>query len=130
MADKTTSSVNSDKTLGRRTFIKQTAAAAAAAAFVIVPRHVLGGEGNTAPSDKLNIASIGAGGMAATDIKACSSQNIVALCDVDEKNAKEMFEAFPKATRYKDFRVMLEKENKNIDIKRYRQYNILASWKS
>ena len=70
MADKTTSSGNSDKTLGRRTFIKQTAAAAAA--FVIVPRHVLGGEGNTAPSDKLNIASIGAGGMAATDIKACS----------------------------------------------------------
>jgi len=112
MADKT---ISSDKALGRRTFIKQTAAAAAAAAFVIVPRHVLGGVGNTAPSDKLNIASIGAGGMAATDIKACSSQNIVALCDVDEKNAKEMFEAYPKATRYKDFRVMLEKENKNID---------------
>jgi hypothetical protein len=113
MADKTTSSVNSDKGLGRRTFIKQTAAAAAA--FVIVPRHVLGSAGNTAPSDKLNIASIGAGGMAITDIKGCSTENIVALCDVNEKSAGEMFGAYPKAARYKDFRVMLEKENKNID---------------
>jgi hypothetical protein len=114
MADKTTSSVNSDKALERRTFIKQTAAAAAA--FVIVPRHVLGGAGNIAPSDKLNIASIGAGGMAAVNIKGCgATENIVALCDVDEKHAKESFDAFPKATRYKDFRVMLEKENKNID---------------
>lgn len=113
MADKTVSSDSPDKTLGRRTFIKQTAAAAAA--FVIVPRHVLAGAGEKAPSEKLNIASIGAGGMAATDIKACSTQNIVALCDVDNKSAGEMFGAFPKATRYKDFRVMLEKEDKNID---------------
>ncbi len=100
------------KMLGRRTFIKQTAAAAA---FTVVPRHVLAGAGTTPPSEKLNIASIGAGGMAASDIKACSSENIIALCDVDEKNASEMFKAFPNAARYKDFRVMLEKENKNID---------------
>ena len=113
MADKTTSSDSPGKALGRRTFIKQTAAAATA--FVIVPRHVLGGAGNVAPSDKLNIASIGAGGMGITDIKGCSTENIVALCDVDKKSAGEMFGAFPKAVRYKDFRVMLEKENKNID---------------
>ena len=104
---------HSGKGLGRRAFIKQTAAAATA--FVIVPRHVLGGPGNTAPSEKLNIASIGAGGMAAADVRSCSTENIVALCDVDWKNAAELFEAYPKATRYKDFRVMLEKEGKNID---------------
>jgi predicted dehydrogenase len=97
----------------RRTFLKQ--AAAAATGWVIVPRRVLGGSGYVSPSDKLNIASIGAGGMAASDIRSCSSENIVALCDVDSKSAARIFEAFPKAARYKDFRIMLEKENKNID---------------
>jgi len=112
MADKN-KSMGAGSALRRRTFIKQSAAAAAA--FFVVPRNVLAGAGETAPSEKLNIASIGAGGMAATDIKACSSQNIVALCDVDDKNAAEMFNAHPNAKRYKDFRVMLEKEDKNID---------------
>ena len=113
MANTNPSTTNQGRTQGRRAFIKQTAAAATA--FVIVPRHVLGGAGNVAPSEKLNIASIGAGGQAGGDIRNCSSENIVALCDVDSKNAAEMFQAFPKATRYKDFRVMLEKEDKNID---------------
>ncbi|NWG13680.1 MAG: Gfo/Idh/MocA family oxidoreductase [Acidobacteria bacterium] len=96
----------------RRTFIKRTAAATG---WVIVPRHVLGGRGYTPPSERLNIASIGAGGMAASDIKSCSKENIVALCDVDWANAARTFEAFPKAARYRDFKVMLEKEDKNID---------------
>jgi predicted dehydrogenase len=63
----------------------------------------------------LNIASIGAGGMARADIKGCSSENIVALCDVDWTRAAESFQDYPKAARYKDFRLMLEKEEKNID---------------
>ncbi len=67
------------------------------------------------PSEKLNIASIGAGGQAAGDVRACSSENIVALCDVDFDHAADLFKAFPKAARYKDYRVMLEKEDKNID---------------
>jgi len=113
MANTTKSSQRSGELQGRRTFIKQTAAAATA--FVVVPRHVLGGPGYKAPSDKLNIASIGAGGMAGADIRSCSTENIVALCDVDWKNAAEMFKAYPKATRYRDFRVMLDKEAKNID---------------
>ena len=54
---------NPDRTHGRRDFIKKTAAAATA--FMVVPRQVLGGVGSTPPSEKLNIASIGAGGQAA-----------------------------------------------------------------
>ncbi len=98
---------------GRREFIKKTATAAAA--FMVVPRHVLGGPGQVPPSEKLNIAGIGAGGQGGGDIRSCASENIVALCDVDFKNAAGTFKAFPKATQYKDFRVMLEKEAKNID---------------
>ena len=89
--------------------------AAAVAAFTIVPRHVLGGSGNTAPSEKLNIAGIGVGGQGGGDIGNVSSENIVALCDVDDRRAAGTFNKFPKAKKYKDFRKMLEKENKNID---------------
>ena len=72
--------------------------------------------GYKSPNEKLNIASIGAGGKAASDITACSeTENIVALCDVDEKNAKRMFEKFDKAPKYTDFRVMLDKEINNMD---------------
>ncbi len=87
---------------------------AAVASFTIVPRHVLGGPGFTAPSDKLNIAGIGAGGQALWDLDQVSSENIVALCDVDWERGAEGFAKFPKARRYKDFRVMLDEE-KSID---------------
>ena len=97
--------------MSRRDFLASTAAVAA---FTIVPRHVLGGPGYTPPSEKLNIAAIGAGGKGAGDIGAVSSENIVALCDVDDKKAAATFEHYPKAKKYRDFRKMLEKE-KNID---------------
>jgi len=72
--------------------------------------------GYKSPNEKLNIASIGAGGKAASDITACAeTENIVALCDVDAKNSKRMFETHAKATKYQDFRVMLDKEINNID---------------
>jgi len=98
--------------ISRRSFI---AATGTTAGLMIVPRHVLGGQGNIPPSDKLNIASIGAGGMAASDIKGCSGENIVALCDVDWKQAAEVFSQYPKVKKYKNFREMLDKEDKNID---------------
>jgi predicted dehydrogenase len=97
--------------ISRRDFLTSTAAMAA---FTIVPRHVLGGPGRTPPSEKLNIAAIGAGGKGRGDIGAVRSENIVALCDVDDEKAAETFEEFPKAKKYRDFRKMLEKE-KNID---------------
>jgi predicted dehydrogenase len=97
----------------RRKFLRT--AATAAAGFTIVPRHVLGGKGFKAPSDTLNIAAIGAGGKANGTLKALSSQNIVALCDVDDERAKESRERFPKATYDHDFRQMLDKYGKDID---------------
>src|SRR5207244_9003518 len=100
------------KRISRRTFVGDVGAGLA---FTIVPRHVLG-RGLTAPSDKLNIACIGVGGMGANDVKGVGkAENIYALCDVDEHQAAQSFAAFPKAKRFKDFRVMLEKEAKNID---------------
>ena len=70
----------------RRNFIKT--AGITSAGFMIVPRHVLGGKGYVAPSDKLNIAAIGAGGKGESDLSEFSKSphvNIVALCDVDDR---------------------------------------------
>jgi len=93
----------------RRRFLV-TSAAAAASSFVIAPRHVLGGGGQVPPSEKLNLAVIGAGGRGRDDIDGLKSQNIVALCDVDTRQAADTFAEYPNARRYTDFRVMLEKE--------------------
>jgi predicted dehydrogenase len=97
--------------LARRDFMT---GAAAMAGFTIVPRSVIGGPGHTPPSEKLNIAGIGVGGRGASNLAAVSSENIVALCDVDEKNAAGTFGRYPNAKRYRDFRRMLQKE-KDID---------------
>ena len=88
--------------------------AVAVASFTVIPRHVLGGPGRTPPSEKLNIAGIGVGGQGSWDLDNVSSENIVALCDVDWKQAADTFKRYPKATKYRDFRKMLDKE-KNID---------------
>ncbi|MBN2412500.1 Gfo/Idh/MocA family oxidoreductase [candidate division KSB1 bacterium] len=94
--------------MDRRAFLGVTAAASA---FMIVPRHVLGGNRFTAPSDKLNIAGIGVGGRGGADLRELETENIVALCDVDWNEAGETFKRYPEAKRYKDFRVMLDKQN-------------------
>ncbi len=95
----------------RREFL---GAGAATALFTIVPRHVLGGPGQTPPSEKLNIAGIGVGGMGASNLKMLESENIIALCDVDHEYAAKTFKQFPRAKVYKDYRVMLEQQ-KDID---------------
>jgi len=103
------------RTADRRTFLKSAAkAASAATAFTLVPRGVLGGPGRKAPSDKLNIAGIGVGGMGGHNIQNVSGENIVALCDVDHAYAARVFKRYPKAKRYRDFRKMLDKQ-KDID---------------
>jgi hypothetical protein len=73
--------------------------------------------GYKSPNEKLNVASIGGGGQAASNIQAAASsgENIVAITDVDDKNAARMFTQFPKAPKFRDFRQMLAKEGKNID---------------
>jgi len=66
--------------------------------------------------DKLNVAAIGCGGQGGVDLNDASrTENIVALCDVDEARAAANFKKFEKQPKYKDFRVMLDKEGKNID---------------
>ncbi len=74
----------------RRAFLK--GASLAAAGFTIVPRHVLGGPGFVAPSDKLNIAGVGVGGMGRANLLNLTSENIVALCDVDWDYTAKSFE--------------------------------------
>ncbi|SER32582.1 Gfo/Idh/MocA family protein [Pedobacter rhizosphaerae] len=103
-------------TTNRRDFIKTSAIAAAA--FMIVPRHVLGGPGYLAPSDRLLVAGIGAGGKGQSDIAMFAKSgkaDIAFLCDVDDRRAANSVKAFPKAKYYKDWREMLDKEHKNID---------------
>ena len=97
----------------RRGFV---AAAGAAATWSIVPRHAVAGSGQAPPSEKLNIAGIGVGGMGAGDIGAVApGNNIVALCDVDSNRSAATFRKFPDAQPYRDFRKMLDEMEKTID---------------
>ncbi len=99
----------------RRKFIRNTALTAAG--FFIVPRHVLG-RGFVAPSDRLIVAGIGAGGKGSSDIEnffKSGKADIGFLCDVDDRQAAETRKKFPKAKYYKDFREMLAKESKSFD---------------
>jgi predicted dehydrogenase len=93
---------------------KVLAAGATATVISIVPRHVLGGPGQMPPSEKLNIAGVGVGGQGGWDLEQVSDQNIVALADVDWGYASHTFDKYPRATKFKDFREMLDKE-KEID---------------
>ncbi|MBB2145612.1 gfo/Idh/MocA family oxidoreductase [Pedobacter sp. LMG 31464] len=101
---------------GRRNFLKTTAVASAA--FMIVPRHVLGGKGYLAPSDRLIVAGVGVGGKGDSDLRLISESgkaDIAYLCDVDTRRAAESVKRFPKAKFYKDWREMFDKEHKNFD---------------
>lgn len=117
--------------VSRRDFVASTATLAAG--IMVVPRVVLGGPGYRAPSDKLNIACVGIGGMGMSNMSQMLTENIVAVCDVDfpyvERSLQgrlkpregqptpqnvQLGEAYTKAAKYADFRVMLEKQ-KDID---------------
>jgi hypothetical protein len=72
--------------------------------------------GYKSPNEKVNFAAIGSGGQGAGNIAAAApTENIVALCDVDDRRAAETFTRFPNAPKFRDFRQMLDKEGKNID---------------
>lgn len=122
MTKKTNPMEKKNSTITRRKFLGQSAATAAG--LMIVPRHILGGKGYTAPSDTLNIGCVGVGGMGSTDVRKVSSENVIALCDVDDtmianflksdRNEPEKLDMYMKARKYRDFRIMLDKE-KDID---------------
>jgi predicted dehydrogenase len=106
----TISIMKSQSTTSRRSFLTSTALTGTSLAFPWVSvRNVLGA------NSRLNIAAIGAGGKGGVDIGYCAEENVVALCDVDTRNAAGSFKKFPKARIYEDFRVLLEKENHHID---------------
>jgi len=96
----------------RRNFVKRTALASSA--FMIVGPEILGRGACAAPSDKLNIAAIGAAGRGGHNLRKMDHQNIVALCDVDLDRAKESLQKYERAKKYRDFRKMLDKQ-KDID---------------
>ena len=108
------------KKVSRREFIKTSSAVAA---FSIVPRHVLGGVGHTAPSEKMNIVCIGAGGRSAHDIKIMDTEtdnfNVIGLCDLDERHMKRKIknvcQQYLDVPYYKDYRKMFDKIGKDID---------------
>ena len=118
------------KNVSRRDFVADSARLAAGA--MIVPRHILGGPGFRAPSDTLNFASVGIGGMGMNNASELvnAGENLVAVCDVDygyverqlagrlrpnregvvSPAAVKFKDAYTKATKYSDFREMLEKQ--------------------
>ena len=95
----------------RRDFLKTSLAASS---LLALPKFAIGQPG-PAPSRQLNLAFIGAGGIAEMAFTGCEGENYVALCDVDDERAAEAFAKYPNAKRFKDFRVMLDKMHGEID---------------
>ena len=106
-------SKKNDGGISRRRFLGTTAAATAG--FTIIPSHVVSGLGHVAPSDKLNIAGVGVGGMGRRNLRAIQGHNIVALCDVDWKYSQKTFDDYPKAKKYWDWRKMYDEMGNEID---------------
>ena len=104
--------------ISRREFLKRSGAALAGMIAVptIVPASVLGKKaGKKAPSDKLNILGIGIGGRGAADLHEMETENIIGLCDVDWKYAKHIFDKYPQAKAYNDYRKMYDEQLKQAD---------------
>src|SRR5262249_54030029 len=91
----------------RRQFLYYSALAASATALAgcasVQPRRI-------SANEKLNIGAVGCGGKGSSDINCCSGENIVALCDVDDKTAAGQRKKLPNAKYYRDWRKMLEQE--------------------
>jgi predicted dehydrogenase len=95
----------------RRSFLAGTTAAGV---FTVIPRAVLGTADQPSANNRLNIASVGVGGMGSGDIRQVPTENIVAICDVDANHAANSAKNFPQAKVYSDFRVMFDQQ-KDID---------------
>src|SRR5215471_11038707 len=107
----------SDNRFSRRYFFYGTLLAGAVPPGGFSSAQSLKALGYKSPNEKLNLAAIGAGGQPAADLRAAHAgvENVVALADVDWSRGQESMERFPKATKYKDFRQMLDKQGKEID---------------
>src|SRR5689334_1066199 len=94
----------------RRRFLKSSFTASSALLLSRWSLNLRAADAGNSPNNKLNLGIIGSGGRGGDNLNDVSTENIVALCDVDEKNAAGAFRKFPQAKRYQDFRVMLDKE--------------------
>src|ERR1039457_2983283 len=101
--------------LTRRHFFYGAARAGALPAGGFGSTPSLSRAGYKSPNEKLNIAFVGAGGRAETNIQGCETENIAAFADADDARAATAYKRFPKASQYRDFRKMLDKEGKSID---------------
>jgi len=98
----------------RRSFV--TKSAAAAFGFQFVPAHVVRAQGDAkTPSNKIRLAVIGCGGQGGADLGGMGDEDIVALCDVDDRRAAGSVAKYPNAKRFKDFRQMFDTMSKDID---------------
>ncbi len=106
-----------DQDLSRREFLGTAAKAGVAASVpLVVPRHVLGGTGYQAPSDTINVAAVGIGGVGGGNVEAVAeSENIIAIADADHNYASDAFEAHPEAATYYDYRRMFDEMENEID---------------
>src|SRR5690349_5954906 len=94
----------------RRNFLRTSVGTVGLLAFpMVIPSRAFGA------NDRVNVACIGAGGKGEVDVHGAHAAGgtIAFLCDVDESRAGKTFKEFPEATRYRDFREMLEKEGRN-----------------
>lgn len=101
-----------DAAISKRRFLKTTAGALGT--FFVVPGHVLAGEGKKSPNEKLNLAAVGLGYRGYRNLRKCTAENIVALCDVDWGLAAPVSARFSRAKTYTDYRRMLD-ERSDID---------------
>jgi len=103
------SKANKSKTIRRRQFLKS--AAAAGAGLLILPTGAL--RGANSPNNKLNVAMIGTWGRANAHFGSISSENVVALCDINEDHLTGAAKKFPNAKTYVDWRKCLEQKDIN-----------------
>jgi len=101
--------------MSRRAFLAAATTTALAAGCATKMNTAKVVPGKVSPNEKLKLAAVGAGGMGRSNIEACNTENIVALCDVDDVRAGDVFTKYPNAKSYKDFRKMFDAESKNID---------------
>ena len=100
----------------RRAFLQSTGLAAAAYSLPGLPLASVQAQSQAKPlADKIRIAVVGCGGRGAAVLKGVSGEEIVALCDVDDRRAAPAFAEHPKAKRFKDFRRMFDQLSKEIE---------------
>src|SRR5688500_16249002 len=96
--------------MNRRRFLKASALAAGAGYFATAGVTESRAARQNDPMHRLNVAFIAAGGRAEGNVGGLAKENVVALCDVDDNRARTVYDRYPNVTKYKDFRVMLEKQ--------------------